>query len=656
MIIEELVLHDFGIYQGRHQIDLTPVSDDKPIILFGARNGRGKTTFLDAVNLVLFGSRARLSNRRPNTSWDKYLRESINRRAAGGALVSMRFTVEDDFDTRVYEITRSWEVSGKSVKEFFDVRVNGEPDRLLSEDWDDHIEGLLPLEVASLNFFDGEKIDQLADPAKSRGVIESAIRGLLGLGVLERLQADLKVLLRRKQDEAIGEEATEELVGLEAEIAELTSRLKRVTAERDATRDQLGAARSLVETQEKRARSLGADKWEQRVELETRSRDLSNERAAIESGLQALAEGAVPMRLVRGLLERTRRQVSDDGDVHTSRLLLAELESRDKAVLEALPTEHRGVVDEVLRADRNGRSAAAARETVHADTERLLPLVDAALRDALAIDDVSASLSSLDEIDARLHDTEKFLVAVPTEAQLAPVLEELGRARAVVEGLEAQVEEMDTEIAHIEATLSRQEVQFSRLREAEADKQKDQIEGQRTREYINRALATIEELSRSTIERNLATIEVAILDRFHQLIGKKSLVTAVVIDRETLELTVSTGSGAPVPVERLSAGERQLLATATLWGLSTVAGRSIPLVVDTPLGRLDGDHRLNLATNYYPYASRQVIILSTDEEFHPELVRHTEHAIGRKYLIEFVEEDESSSIREGYFEGAIRGN
>ena len=34
MILTKLALHNFGIYGGRHEIDLT-IQKDKPIILFG---------------------------------------------------------------------------------------------------------------------------------------------------------------------------------------------------------------------------------------------------------------------------------------------------------------------------------------------------------------------------------------------------------------------------------------------------------------------------------------------------------------------------------------------------------------------------------------------------------------------------------------------
>jgi DNA sulfur modification protein DndD len=49
MIITQLLINNFGIYRGRHEFDLRPrVVDDQPlpVILFGGKNGAGKTTIL----------------------------------------------------------------------------------------------------------------------------------------------------------------------------------------------------------------------------------------------------------------------------------------------------------------------------------------------------------------------------------------------------------------------------------------------------------------------------------------------------------------------------------------------------------------------------------------------------------------------------------
>lgn len=652
MIIEQLTIHDFGVYRGRHEIDLRPESAEKPIVLIGARNGRGKTTILDAINLVMFGSRGRISSRAKSASWDTYLRQTINTDAANSALVGMRFTIEDDFETRVYDITRSWEVAGKSVKEYFDVSVNGVPDKILAEDWDEHIEGLLPVDVASLNFFDGEQINSIADPAQSRNVVMSAIQGLLGLGVLERLEGDLKVFLRRKQDDVIGDSASPELLGFETEISDLERRRDGIKNEIDHVRPDIVQKAQDVARIEEKARAVGADKWEQRAEWENQRSELGNSHATLESELHSLAEGVAPLRLVLKLMQRAKNQMDADEKVHTTRILLEELRIRDAAVLEKLSRDVQKVVQPVLEDDCAAREIQASVDTVHEPNMATRTLMVAALRDAEDISDVAQKLTDLDVLETRINDVERSLMSVPTGDQLAPVLEELGRERARYDALVNQELSLTDELAHITSTLERLEVQTARLREAEADKQKGALENQRSREYAQRALETVVELSKVTIGRNLSQIETAIFERFEQLIGKKNLITSVQIDRSTLELRVSKADGELLPIERLSAGERQLLATATLWGLSLVAGRSIPLVVDTPLGRLDGQHRYNLATNYFPFAAPQVVILSTDTEFDSELYGVMKHAIGKEYLIMYREETRGSEIVSGYFEGA----
>ena len=71
--------------------------------------------------------------------------------------------------------------------------------------------------------------------------------------------------------------------------------------------------------------------------------------------------------------------------------------------------------------------------------------------------------------------------------------------------------------------------------------------------------------------------------------------------------------------------------------MARVSGRNLPVVIDTPLGRLDSSHRSNLVERYFPAASHQVILLSTDTEIAKteiEQLRQQE-AIAQQYLLEY---------------------
>jgi DNA sulfur modification protein DndD len=110
-------------------------------------------------------------------------------------------------------------------------------------------------------------------------------------------------------------------------------------------------------------------------------------------------------------------------------------------------------------------------------------------------------------------------------------------------------------------------------------------------------------------------------------------------------------TGTFVPKHRLSAGEKQLLAIAFLWGLARLSGRKIPVAIDTPLGRLDSSHRTNLLERYFPVASDQVILLSTDTEIgekERQQLRDMD-AISREYLLKYDPVERFTSAIPGYF-------
>ena len=166
---------------------------------------------------------------------------------------------------------------------------------------------------------------------------------------------------------------------------------------------------------------------------------------------------------------------------------------------------------------------------------------------------------------------------------------------------------------------------------------------------VDRAEITLARFSTRVVERNLDRITKHISESLTALLRKEGLIARLSIDPSTLEITLYGRDHRALSPSRLSAGERQMLATAVLWGLSKSTGRALPTVIDTPVGRLDRSHRTNLVTRYFPTAARQVVLLSTDEELVGEYLDHLQPYIGQSYVLEYNSDHDATSIVNGYF-------
>lgn len=363
MLLHNISLHDFGAYRGKQSLDLS-VKPGRPIVLIGGLNGCGKTTLLDAIQLVLYGHRARCSGR-GNRSYDAYLRESINRKAnaAEGAEIALEFSVVVDGRERHYRVVRSWHTSGKQLKEFLNVIVDGQHDRILSDGWADHVEDILPLEVASLFFFDGEKIESLADPERAASVIESAVNSLLGVSTVEQLRTDLVALVRRQrlsnEDQAVLDQIRAQEAEHEAarqEIADRTQTLGSVRSRCDRLQVQLDKV-------EKEFERAGGKLFERQKELESNHKAIAERLAAQRASLRSLAAGPLPLLMLPQQLARLREQAGREKDADDATRVVGVLEDRDAWLLDQLPASvtaaARTALKKKLATDRQRRESAA---------------------------------------------------------------------------------------------------------------------------------------------------------------------------------------------------------------------------------------------------------------------------------------------------------
>ena len=131
------------------------------------------------------------------------------------------------------------------------------------------------------------------------------------------------------------------------------------------------------------------------------------------------------------------------------------------------------------------------------------------------------------------------------------------------------------------------------------------------------------------------------------------LVKEVKIDRRDFHVTLYGQNRQELPKTILSAGEKQMYATALLWALRSVSGRALPIVIDTPMGRLDSDHRRTLIERFFPLAAHQVIILSTDTEIDESTYTQLLPNISHTFILNYNEDQGSTVVTNGYFAEAL---
>lgn len=165
----------------------------------------------------------------------------------------------------------------------------------------------------------------------------------------------------------------------------------------------------------------------------------------------------------------------------------------------------------------------------------------------------------------------------------------------------------------------------------------------------------IENIERYEIELQKRKIDVlaeTITNCYTKLANKKNLIKTIVMDPETLDLKYLSEEGIEIPKDSLSAGEQQLMVISILWALAICSKKKLPVIIDTPLSRLDSLHRTALITTYFPNAGEQTIILSTDSEIDENYYELMRENVGDEFTLKYDEDSKSTSIERGYLIGA----
>lgn len=662
MLIESLTLNDFGLFRGEHVINLSPQKNQgniKPIILFGGLNGSGKTTVLTAIRLAIYGKQA-LGYGVSQKVYEDFLTSKVHRNSHSN-IAPDRASIAIDFlyfklgKPIKYRVQRSWFVNGKNVNETLSILQDGEPiPQFSAEQCQAFLNELIPLGVSELFFFDGEKIADLAEEGGDVA-LRDAIRKLLGLDIIERLNSDLHIYVRKQNNKSLPEEAKSKLEHYESEYKGIKALIIEQEAEVQAIHPKLTEAKELLGRLEESLNSKGGVWASSRQSLKDKSDSLIQEKRNLETEVREFLNGLYPLSLAPKALKELKLQLQNERFLKDWESIAGAVSQRlgslNKVISQFTPQDQQdealgkvqAIFSDLLSRPTDLQSTSLLHDLAGKDYVQLEKLIDDALSQmVVARKQFQNKLASLDEA----------LGNVSLQVERAPDKESLQADLEAIKAKNQLILELTTQRnTHLELAkrYTWQAIELIRKMRRLEDMRSSTESNESGIELANKARGVLSDFVSEITKRKVEKLEQEFADTFSRLARKSDAIVMAKIDPVSFNVHLYNASGKAIPKQDLSAGEKQIYAVAMLEALAKTSGRKLPIIIDTPLGRLDSHHREKLINNYFPYASHQVIILSTDTEVDKSFYEGLSEHISHSYQISYNENEGASEIKEGYF-------
>ncbi|MGB5595008.1 MAG: DNA sulfur modification protein DndD [Crocosphaera sp.] len=645
MLFTELVLQNFGPYAGKNVINLRTEKNNetRPIILIGGMNGGGKTTLMDAIRLALYGQRAQCSTRN-NLSYNDFLVQAINNQTNLGEETRIELAFEHFIDDQWKElrIVRRWNKHPKDGKDVLGILDTDWPDKALADTWDEYIETLLPLGISNLFLFDGEQVKELAEQETPPSTVIEAIQSLLGLELVEKLSIDLDVLVSRKRKNIASKSQLKTIEEIESKLNFYNQELEKAKQYFSSVNNQLKRAQKKAKEASERFRIEGGKIAAESSSLKKTIDELKDKIQQQRDEMVNLAANSLPLGLITPLLTHAKDQGEVEVKQQQATIAKTVLQKRDQKLIDYLATL-KLTQDKLLKIqtfleqeyktiNQNSQLNISCYLGI---TEEELTQLNTLLEHKLPLqlDNTKKQIEILQKLEIDLDNNERKLQVAASPEDYQKLSDALTNAQKEVATYQTEYNMAEKRIREAEKAIQMTKKDLKSYTDEAIDKQNN--------EHIIDATAKVQNTLQLFKERltlkKLNKLEGEVTECFRYLLHKSDLVHRVAIDTHSFSLSLYDPNGNTVPKNRLSAGEKQLLSIAFLWGLARVSGRNLPIAIDTPLGRLDSSHRNNLVERYFPTASHQVILLSTDTEIRAKELQQLQEqdAIAHQYLLEY---------------------
>lgn len=696
MKFSNIEINNFRQYYNSVNIDLT-TSSDKNIIIIGGKNGYGKTNFLLSIVWCLYGDKISQIDEnfkkeiQKEKNYSSFMQQSINWTAKRENITNFSVNIlitEIELpelrtlssNTESVIIERTFDVS--SMSETLSIIDSVSKIEIFDEESDkinfinDYI---IPIDAAKFVFFDAEKIGEIANLSiKEEGsFINDALGKILGLDIYETLIDDVEFYINNLKKEGATKNLQELIANKENEIRiseidiekfeeENAEKLKEI----DDLKKKIREYDNLISKHSKQGNSI-FDRESVLIDIEK----LKIKEDELNERFNELSE-IIPLAILTGKLEEVNEHIEIQGKNEISQIFSKENSEKIESFIELLfnkPPEPENstmsLKDKMFYYQKaqslgselfkeNDDYVALEFEHDLNNSEKRLISDAINLINTQSKDLFETTIDEFNETKIKLSELTKTLNKVDADLEDELILDYSSKKETAdynVTEKNRKIGKNHQQITKLKNDIVRLNQQLITLVKKVDINEQNKLKIKKSNEYIevlNLFLDEQKDKHKDSLEK---TILVELKTLMHKLNSEENqtkfiedVKVTILASGQGMKITLMDQDDNEIRKESLSSGEKQIYISCLIKAILKESIQSLPIFIDTPLGRLDEEHRDSITKKYYPALSEQVVLFSTNSEITPKRFKDISANVSKSYLL--VNDGANTNLINGYFQ------
>lgn len=663
---KKLVLNNYKTYYGHTEINLDIPNEEreksgKNIILLGGLNGAGKTTFLKAILYSLFGERGMSAS-----EYRKFSSNIINDtyHSEGGSECFISLTLETD-NSEEWNIKVKWyfdkdKQAGHEAREVQIKSPGTTKSRFARIDninaYYKLIDRIIPYYAAPFFIFDGEEIRTLIT-RQDQKQMKAAIHKITGMNANTQLIEDLRAIERSLEKKIATASNSQDIKRLQEDLNQKQAILDALNEKKVKYLEKADQLNIKIATAQKTRREKSLANSKSRDQVLSKFTKIDTQLGIAKKDLQDYLSENMQSIILAEKISQLKKQLKVEADTQRKKMIqqasLLPYEKFMQQLLEEL-IDPPLTTQQLQQLQQIGQTIWIKENNIKVEETEIKEIHDISSKDSqyitnIQIMDKNYPTQLINQISALEQEVERTEQELQNAPQAVNTSEDEAKISAYTKQLgEVQVYQKSNtqKLARAVEEKTLLENQISRLTSKETNLDELTQQLTMTRQSIKALVDYDTEYTRYKAQIIKNEFELML----KKLFRKQGEFARIEFDTDRYAVRLYNDRQIEINIEDRSAGEMQIISSALIWALTKASNLKLPVVIDTPLGRLDSHHRSNLIDNYYKEISDQVIILSTDTEISGGYVETMRAASYHQYLLDYNEEKKYTIVRDGYFE------